>query len=591
MSHIRIEELIIKNYRSFGNEAQTFKFPNIEHKKPVAIVGYNNCGKSNLINCILYSLQLKFVSVDTFTINDFHFKDYKNQPDFRLKVKSSTETKFDGISLANLEGYHRLHIYMDETEIIGAKIKSSDLGGNDNFKAFGASRYYNIFFINFHNIKEEILTKRTSWGNLKSFLSKHIYKIIQNDTVIIEGQKQFELETKQATNKILADSNLYNFISDIKNNFINNLRENKFEVDFSLPSFDDIFHQMTFKVGLHELENSFVPIEHFGDGYISMFVMAVIKSIAESSLNDKCLFIFEEPESFLHENHQEYFYKNVLCGLSEGGHQVIYTTHSARMVDPFDTKSLIRLEFDDIKKQTINKYNPSESFDPIIESEEDEVINLKIYNEYIKSIEPNLNRILFSNKVLLVEGPNDVMVYKRAIEQKVLNLINGNDSIEYKERFSETYLNFHNIAIIPHHGKSTAILLAKLCNHIQLNYYIINDWDIDVDIPDSVLEIKTMEEYKRNSIYLSLSTSQKKQLTNNWNLFNSSMKKQIHFNKPKLEKVIGYESDNKSSWGIWQLLISMKAHDFKENLFPRSLELFLGFDTLEPIQLSTSCSE
>jgi predicted ATP-dependent endonuclease of OLD family len=48
-----------------------------------------------------------------------------------------------------------------------------------------------------------------------------------------------------------------------------------------------------------------------------MFVMAVIQAIAEENIEDKCLFLFEEPESFLHENHQEYFYKMVLCGLSE----------------------------------------------------------------------------------------------------------------------------------------------------------------------------------------------------------------------------------------------------------------------------------
>jgi predicted ATP-dependent endonuclease of OLD family len=47
-----------------------------------------------------------------------------------------------------------------------------------------------------------------------------------------------------------------------------------------------------------------------------MFVMAVIQAIAEEN-DDKCLFLFEEPESFLHENHQEYFYKMVLCSLTK----------------------------------------------------------------------------------------------------------------------------------------------------------------------------------------------------------------------------------------------------------------------------------
>ena len=67
---------------------------------------------------------------------------------------------------------------------------------------------------------------------------------------------------------------------------------------FGLPDYEDIFLQMIFKVGLNGENKNLIPIDHFGDGYISMFVMAVIQAIAESNADDKCLFLFEEPESF-----------------------------------------------------------------------------------------------------------------------------------------------------------------------------------------------------------------------------------------------------------------------------------------------------
>jgi AAA15 family ATPase/GTPase len=51
MSEIRVNSINIKNYRSFGDQ-QDFVFPNEDYKKPVAIVGYNNSGKTNLMNCI-----------------------------------------------------------------------------------------------------------------------------------------------------------------------------------------------------------------------------------------------------------------------------------------------------------------------------------------------------------------------------------------------------------------------------------------------------------------------------------------------------------------------------------------------------------
>jgi putative ATP-dependent endonuclease of OLD family len=124
-----------------------------------------------------------------------------------------------------------------------------------------------------------------------------------------------------------------------------------------------------------------------------MFVMAVIQAIAETNTSDECLFLFEEPESFLHENHQEYFYKMVLCKLAKK-HQVIYTTHSDKMIDFFDTKGIIRIEFDEERQQTERKYND------ITEPANEEY---KGYNDYIQRIEPNLNKILFSRKVILVE--------------------------------------------------------------------------------------------------------------------------------------------------------------------------------------------
>ena len=58
MSEIRIKSLEIKNYRSF-RELQRFEFT--ERKVPVAIVGYNNAGKTNLMNCIAHALQIKYV--------------------------------------------------------------------------------------------------------------------------------------------------------------------------------------------------------------------------------------------------------------------------------------------------------------------------------------------------------------------------------------------------------------------------------------------------------------------------------------------------------------------------------------------------
>jgi len=475
MSKIRINSLKVKNYRSFWEE-QTFEFPWDDYKKPVAIVGYNNAWKTNLMNCILYWIWENFISENTFEKHDLHNLDYKNQ----ILIKSTLEWSV----YWQVEKYNKTYDQTIWWEYeIKTEMKDSELR-SEWTSFFWKNKHYNIFYINFHKIKEQISTKKTSWGNLNSFLAKHIDKIVKEDLVMQKRKEQFKKDVENATKEVLnwsqSDwSKLSKFIEKIKINYNHNLRNIACEIDFWLPDYEDIFLQMMFKIWLNWNVENLVPIDHFWDWYISMFVMAVIQAIAEDKTEDKCLFLFEEPESFLHENHQEYFYKMVLCKLVQN-HQVIYTTHSDKMIDIFDTRWLIRLEYNEDKdKQQTEKRYPIEkqNLDFIEELKEEEIWLIKEiedFNNYIKMIEPNLNKILFSKKVILVEWPNDLLVYKYLIEQKAKDFW-------HDENFAKAYLNFHNISIIPHHWKATAWILIELCKKIGLDYFVINDWDFDKD--------------------------------------------------------------------------------------------------------------
>ena len=560
MSEIRLRKIKVKNYRSFGEE-QTFDFPENGYNKPISIIGYNNSGKTNLMNAIMYGIGENFVSAKTFEKTDLHNLDYANQLEIKTRIEA-TPYGHNQYGPQTIAGEYTIKTTFEDNEIISSVSKSF----------FGANKHYNIFYINFHNIKEEISTKKTSWGNLTSFLAKHIKSIVDNDAGMNAKKEAFKNSTKEATEEVLNDSQLSNFISKIKENYAQNLRNNNCEVEFGLPDYEDIFLQMVFKIGLDGDINNLIPIDHFGDGYISMFVMAVIQAIAESNIDDKCLFLFEEPESFLHENHQEYFYKMVLCSLAEKGHQVIYTTHSDKMIDIFDTKSIIRIDFDEQEKRTIKKYNNIQEFN----SENEEIISIDNFNSFIKSVEPNINKTLFSRKVLLVEGPNDLLAYNYAIE-KIINDIK-NDS-----KFSKTYLNFKNISIVAHHGKATALLLIELCKHFGIEYFVINDWDFDLDFIDELAVIDTEAELKASQLYLlenggNRSPTRKGMVTTNWKLLKIADFDKIHFNIPKLESVLGYESDNKSSLGIWKKL--NEIDQFENTFFANELINFLEINEL-----------
>ena len=600
MAKVRIKSIKVKNYRSFWPTEQEFIFPDENFKRPIAIIGYNNCGKTNLMNSILFWIGQKFLREDTFDLNDFHNRDWNNIPYIETNIQADVVWHNDRWYDITMNGIHKTSIKVQSNQIISAKIDPS---------FFGMDKFYNIYYINFHKIKDEISTQKTSWGNLKSFLGKHIKKIVDEDSIMKARQENFQKEIKNASKDVLLwkedetdqnkrwKSKLSLFIEKIKEYYNQNLRDNAIDIDFSLPEYEDIFLQMIFKIGLNGNSEKMVPIDHFWDGYISMFVMAVIQAIAEENTEDKALFLFEEPESFLHENHQEYFYKAVLCKLAEKWHQVIYTTHSARMIDMFDTKGIIRLKMNK-NNQTIKKYNQPKqdcAFWNAYDSE-GSIIPKNDYNTFIKTIEPNLNKILFSKKVILVEWPNDLLVYKYLIKKKVEEYIQNKPEISNKEEYAETYLNYENIVIIPHHWKTTAIYLIDLCKHFWIDYFVINDWDLEritfTEISNNT--ITSLEVLHQQAFYASLDTTSdelsqevkkknqsiKSQITNNFNLLKAAGDEDIHFNIPKLEVLLGYNSNDKDPIKIYQ---KIKSSDFQisGNLFPPSLASFLGLNEID----------
>jgi len=558
MSEIRLSKLKITNYRCFG-ETQTFEFPSKEYGKPVSIIGYNNSGKTTLMNAILYGIGEKFLNAKTFELTDLHNLNIDNQIEIKTRIEATPYQNQYGQQ--NIAGDYTI-----KTESVDHEIKSII-----SRSFFGANKHYNVFYVNFHNIKDELSIKKSSWGSLTSFLAKHIKKIVESDEEINQKKQAYLTTVKDATNTVLENSSLSQFVEKIKTNYTNNLRNNDCEVEFGTPAYEDIFLNMIFKVGLNG-SDKLIPIAHLGDGYIAMFVMAVIQAIAESNIDDKCLFLFEEPESFLHENHQEYFYKMVLCQLAENGHQVIYTTHSDRMIDIFDTKSIIRLEFDEEEKRTIKKYNSIEDFNPNTHG----IISIHNYNNFIRSVEPNLNKILFSRKILLVEGPNDLLAYRFILEKIVFQ---KTQNIKY----SKSYLNFKNISIGVHHGKSTAFILAALCSHFGLDYYLINDWDFEQDFVAQIAAFENQNILYESNIYLiendlPRNPNSRGMITTNWKLLNKSKNGQIHFNIPKLENVLGYRSNDKNSLGIWNRLSEIQIVPL--SFFPLTLSTFLELDNI-----------
>ena len=177
-----------------------------------------------------------------------------------------------------------------------------------------------------------------------------------------------------------------------------------------------------------------------------------------------------------------------------------------------------------------------------------------------------------------------MMTYKYIIERELMNL--GKD-----KKYAETFLNFKNISIVPHHGKSTAIYLIEICKHLKLDFFVINDFDfidnyieklnaIPDDFQNSLFynnEISTIKALNKKGEQLAEKTK-KAMMTNNYNLLKAASLDKIHFNIPRLEEVLNYDSNDKDSYKIWLEL--KKIESFNETIFPQKLRIFLEIESL-----------
>ncbi len=117
------------------------------------------------MNCILYGVGQKFVSENTFTKADLHNLDYKNLIEITSDLDASEYIGKNWCGqdeIESISGIHKLSVTLEDNELKSTMKESF----------FGSNKHYNIFNINFHCIKDEISTRKTSWGNSYFLLSK-----------------------------------------------------------------------------------------------------------------------------------------------------------------------------------------------------------------------------------------------------------------------------------------------------------------------------------------------------------------------------------------------------------------------------------
>jgi putative ATP-dependent endonuclease of the OLD family len=210
-------------------------------------------------------------------------------------------------------------------------------------------------------------------------------------------------------------------------------------------------------------------LSRFGHGLQRSYLLALLQELAECDdhLSPKLILGCEEPELYQHPPQQKHL-SSVLKNLSKRNSQVIVTTHSPLFVsgDAFEDVRLVKK--DNAKKESFihaSKYEDIAKKHSEVTGEDvrkPEATLAKIH----QSLQPALNEMFFSARLILVEGLEDI-----AYITTYLHLLDIWD--EYRR------LGFN---IVHANGKSCLVEPLIIANHMNIYAFVV--FDSDADKPD-----------------------------------------------------------------------------------------------------------
>lgn len=464
-------------------------------------VGENNCGKSNALFALLWFFGKEKLSAKDLNKNvgdnpfvDVEFKlgdgevfshpaEYLVDGKFKVKATINREKVLEKPVVCEYFGY---------TGIEEASIKDSRLMG---FKNVAKPSLGDLIYVpSVKSLSDEL--KFTANSALNQLVSKYVInRIIEED-----GKAS---HYSQIVNSI---KQLSDFINEGENSALQTLKRDiskhmldygNVSLGFELepPNAEDLI-KSCFKQHADVNGGDRLPLSSQGDGFQRSMIFSLIANLAElgktssvkkSAKNECTYYIIEEPEIFLHPNHQSYF-RNKLEELSLGNDsQVILTSHSPYFVNGINNYSQIKRVYLDGVKSQIGQINEREIADicfrngkliaeaknecrqvkfdePQLETEAKEIAK-EDHLRYLLWIDPTRANAFLSKKVILVEGPTEKALFSF--------LFNNPKGKFYDEKQTAS------ITVIDVVGKFHIYKFAQLLSNFKIKTWCLYDGDND----------------------------------------------------------------------------------------------------------------
>jgi len=426
------------------------------------LVGYNNAGKSNLIQAIKWFIK-PYSLVET-DFNDVH-KSIEIvgtiegiTQDILQHLTPTNQTKIKKFLFFNKIKFKRIQ-EVPRDGVTQIKLEVLDYGygyipdvwklAPTGLPAALKEMFPNIIEIGAMENVIDDASKYKKSNTIGKLISAIIKPVEENYT------EEFNKKLEGISNKINGDGGrrlkeLKKFDKEstsVLNEFFPGIG---LKVHIPTPNIQDLFQNSLLKV---EEDGYTRNLQEYGHGTQRSIQMALVKYLSDIQTNNSStsLLLIDEPELYLHPQAIEQT-RIALKKLSKNGYQIIFSTHSPQMIVSEDVLDTLL-----IRKNNGITYSRKRMREAL--SEIDIKNKHKTQFELIMSL-TNSNQILFSEKVVLIEGTTELRLFPTLFEKR-------------KKRTLST----SHIALIEQNSSSSTQKMIKVLKSMDLPTKVIVDLD------------------------------------------------------------------------------------------------------------------